>query len=750
MFSFEDAGQMQQEVTWAEQFAKKHHDPLRDMVSRYATAWYRTDINEEPSPENHVFAYIDFMRAQLTYNSPRALVEANWENIHRDLAQFMEECLYRWGATYPLMDNFDLVVRDALFGYGVVKLGMEETGDTQGEVGGRRPQLRPYMAHVPMESWGCDPRCEHVKDARFQYHRYERDLNEIEQMRGIDPASLKKVNQGYDQSGGINNTTGRVGLPDGQTAYRERQVLYDIWIPEAKMIATLLAGSKGQPLATWLRPPRKWWGPSEGPFRVLGFCSVPGDPYPCSPLSPVMQQIEKLNVHLVAEADEVATTKRFLGVDAAASEAGEKFKLARNGEVVPIPNLRSSGAEMFEFGGISKDRIIHTDRLKERVQRMLSMGDAQQGVSNSDTATANSIAQNNADVRVSHMKGILNHFCKSCFVGVGWYMFYDPNYEERITLDQPPTGAMPGIISGMPTMDTGAAQSGGIAGPNQGINAAPVQPGMGQPMGGSPVGPWPFHPQLAENPSQPGAMSFQYAPGGGASGAQAAPPVTPSVGMGQLQMGQGYFPQQPMNRMGMGGEQLGMGQSPIQQRQSTSATIFGGVEGGWYDGVWFPPLTDVSWEDDFTVVIDPESTAYTSNQARQQDALALVSLAQTAYQMLATMQGLDVEYLVNTAGEAMNRRNLFSQLFEPGVVAMLRQRAAMQQMTQPMPLPNGAAPAMAHQVGSFGGGGAMLGGGRFQPGSMGGGQPAGPGVQAAGQASPRSSQVARPTSPVGG
>lgn len=563
------------ELRQAEIAARKHHEPIRRIVEWYGTKWYRNDIETEPSPDNVIFSWVHYMRSQLS-NAPKACVDANWESVHEQIAKFMEAGLLRWGATFPLSANFDLCVRDALFGYGVMSCGIEEFGDVQGQIGGRRQTLRPYLTHIPMDEWGCDPRCEHLKDARFQYRTYEIDLDSLAGMRGADPEAIKSISDSYDPTG--SSEADRTGVNKLATGTRKRIRIYDIWQPEMKTIARMAATVKGEPMSTWLMPPQKWWGPTRGPFMVLGFDTVPGDPYPCSPIQPTIQQIIRYNEHLTAETKEAGTIKRFIAVDAANTEAADAIEKVENGQVAKIPNLANGAAQQMEMGGVSKDRMLHTDRLKDRLDKNLAMGDSQQGVSNNDTATANNIANGNAQTLLTAMRGAINEFSREAFTAVGWYLFYDANVSMRVSIDQQQTDPMTGATT-----------------------------------------------------------------------------MTPVNG-----------------------------------------EFIGGVEGGWYQGEFLPPMTDISWEDDFSIIVDPESTTYATDQQRQQDAMLLFQVGQTAFTMLTQMPGVNVEFIVDTIGESMNRRGLYSKLIDESLIAMNRMQNP--QLTQDA-VPPGASPAVAHAMG---------------------------------------------------
>lgn len=601
------------EIRAADAHAKKHHIPIARMVEQYGTRWFRDDLTTEPTPENHVFAWIAWMLPQLAYSAPSPNVVANWQKSHGPIAEWMQACGRRWGSTSPLAQEFNLFVRDALFAFGVMKRGIERVDG----------KIRPYLQHIPMDAWLCDPRKnDHLDRALFQAHKYAVYLDEIQAMRGVDPAALEKVKSTYEPAG----ETGGIGVKGGQTGERKMAWVYDIWMRRSRRVGTLLATGPNDPAGVWLRPPRDWWGPRRGPFVVLGFKNVPGSPVPCSDLQPVMQQIQAMNAHLRAEAAEASTFKTGVGVDASMPDAAAAIEQGENGGIWMIPGLasRRNAVVPITIGGVHPERLEHTERMLDRIKRQLAMGDAQQGISNSDTATANQIADQASNIRVKGMRTTVNAVAAEAMQGVMWYHFYDSEVEERVTITQPQTD-----------------------------------------------------------------------------------PIT--------------------------GETIGT--------REVEGYIAGGTDGGWYRGEFFPPMADVSWEEDFTVTIDPDSTSPTNDVQQLQNAMLLLDIQARAYTALATMPGADVEAVVNRIGETMNIRNLFDLLFTEQVVAMAQAGNPM----PPLTLPQGASPAMAPGVQAHAGVGRQV--GMARPG-MGGGF-ARPPVQAGG-AAPRRAGRAQASSPYGG
>lgn len=416
-------------------FRKKHTKKISTLIQRYASNWFRDDMAGSPTPENHIFSYIAFMLTELAYASPSARVKAAWKAAHGSIARFMEIGLGRWIERFPLTDQLALIVRDALLAYGVAKIGVEALQDPYLAPEASSGALMPFVAHIPMDQWSCDARCHHWKESRLQFHEYYKDLSDLQTARGADPKVIDRLTSSYEEAPGKSTES---PLKPGATGPRKQVCLIDCWFPESKQIATLV-NYDNEASTEYLRLPTDWWGPEGGPFRVLGFYNVPGDPYPMGPLQPVMEQIEELQAHITAAAQEAGTLRSFIGVDASNIEAQKACKEAKNGEIVAIPGLANKDVESFTLGGVPPQRMEHINTLRERVDRMLAFSDAQRGVAAGKTATESQIVQSNVDVRTEWMRSKCNKFAQGVIEDIGWYFFYDPSVSIRASAIDPLT-----------------------------------------------------------------------------------------------------------------------------------------------------------------------------------------------------------------------------------------------------------------------------------------------------------------------
>lgn len=435
---YQDASWVSDEITSAETFAELRRKPLREIINRYVGNWHDKSDRAVATPENLVFAWVKWMKAQIAFSEPMAVVKAHWQQAYETIARFMEKSLGKWAKVFPLGTEQDLVARDALFGFGVFKIGLEAAGDSTGTPALRSRRglgsLRPFAIHKPLWDFGMDSRCDHWSKCRFLYDGYWRDLDDVQNTRGADPGAVDKIKSTYDPSGG---DSGRA-MPEGKTGERKQVRLIDVFFPEVGMVGTLAsAGSRTRDVTKiWLRPPRAWYGPPTGPYVVIGFATAPDDPYPISPIQAVMEQLESMWRHQAGATVEIDGAKKFIAVDAANDTATEQLEKVPPNGIAKIKGLANHEVQQMEIGGVHVQRYEHIDRMRQAVQNMLSFSEAQQGVANAKTATSNSIAQTNADIGTEDMRQKMLMGMLAVLRSSGWYMFYDPNFSERLVVEK--------------------------------------------------------------------------------------------------------------------------------------------------------------------------------------------------------------------------------------------------------------------------------------------------------------------------
>lgn len=437
-----DASLLCEEVFRAEEFRRKHTARAREIIRRYIGNWYRIDAACDPTPENLVASYIAFMLPELSYAAPSARIEAKRPTKYGDIADAMEQGMHAWLQEFEFTEEHQEVTRDFLINFGVMKVGMERR-DNRPDGPRRTEALLPFACRVPVDQFIMDPRCEAPRYARMLGHKYWKDLDVIqaEEDRWDQEAVARLTSMVEEQTSPAESFGAgqerAVNL--GMSTDRNRVMLADVWIPELNRLVTLAMSGTKEPSDLLLRNV-EYHGPLSGPYEVFGAYTVPGDPYPISPLQMAMEQFEDLQQHLATAAEAASTFKRFVIVDAAANDLQAAALNAMNGSVLPVRGFNAQNMMQIELGGPHSEQSAYTEKSRDRFDRTIGMSDAQRGRVQGKTATETQITQSNVDGRTQFLKSRITNSTRRVLEKVGWYLFYNPNVVMDVTRTDPSSG----------------------------------------------------------------------------------------------------------------------------------------------------------------------------------------------------------------------------------------------------------------------------------------------------------------------
>jgi hypothetical protein len=464
-----DPDKLAEEITRAEEFRRKHTIKTASIAARLMGNWFRVDLASAPTPENTVFAYVAYMLPELWYANPDCRIKAKRPLQHGQIAEAMEMGVRGWLTETDFTDEGQQVIRDALIGYGFMQVGIEPRdfpGDaTQQTFKTAAPQpqdlddsayddgipdppqpsnppaplgqqaLKPFAIRLPTDTLIMDPRCETPLKARYIGHSYWMDIDELRAKPDVyDPKGVDKLAESPRDTADENKMERAAYY--GPSADRHRVNLVDLYVPEHNKLVTLARNY--QAINTILRSV-DYWGPPEGPYEVFGFYTVPGDPYPLSPLQPIMEQLEEMWTHQAQASEEAASYKRFVIVESANVEAQRAIEEVKSGGLAKVKGLTGQFLEV-EMGGSPTGRLEHIAMLRDRADRTIGLSDAQRGRVQGKTATETDIVQGNVDTRTSFLRTRVQRHTTRVLRRVCWYMFYDPAVVMPVSSTDPMTG----------------------------------------------------------------------------------------------------------------------------------------------------------------------------------------------------------------------------------------------------------------------------------------------------------------------
>jgi hypothetical protein len=313
-----------------------------------------------------------------------------------------------------------------------------------------------------------DPVAIHHAECRFQAHRVIRDRE------GLLAEAEDFPNRGWDKDA-INAARGR---PDREkrgerledTYERDEIEFYEVWVPEAMVeSARDEAGRKFVPdpaqgfhgtlfcvskdTQVFLRAPRPFWGPRDGPYTFSGYLYVPDRAVPLSPIAANAAQQEIHNAVWSAAVASIRSYKKGVAVSSTASaDMAEKIAEFEDLGVLELESLEDIDKVVrdIEKGGLTQQHMVMLQLLRTNLEQSSGLTEAAQGqATGASTATEASIAQMSSNKRMGYMaEKFISSVVKPIAQKEAWYLAMHP--KTRIPLGPDAEGVFVDQTTGEP------------------------------------------------------------------------------------------------------------------------------------------------------------------------------------------------------------------------------------------------------------------------------------------------------------
>lgn len=454
----DDIGHWAQEVESATQDVEDHLYSMREMIEATHGDHYVRGVRGQYMPENHYFSYTTLMTPRLIMDNPRFRCTTRRPGSQMDVAEAIRHGLNRWSKDTNLRGEGLKVAVDFQYNWGwmMIRQVPNRTSDKTEDrwiwdkdgtfrVKGRH--LWPSAERLSQDAVFVDPQAFSIDQARYIGHSYGMDAEDLaaeakaHPERGWDKVAIAASTAGGADSDPVTFDPLQIHDKRNEPA-RHRLKIYSIWCPEMQPDpkkgpkqgyhgAILTLGHKDGPGggikgSKWLRPPRAYYGPPEGPYVRFGAYVLPNKLWPLSPLVAIGSQIRELNRHARAWSRAAERHKRVVLYNEKDSRVAAKIRRAQHDLFVGIPGFDKTKFAEVEVGGATEAQYKAYAFLQDRLQRISAMDDAQMGnVTGAGTATENTIV---SEVIATRTEGLKQQYRDSmCEVArrVAWYMYHD-------------------------------------------------------------------------------------------------------------------------------------------------------------------------------------------------------------------------------------------------------------------------------------------------------------------------------------
>lgn len=387
-----------------------------------------------PVPVNMVELLTSVMVQQLAARNPQvdvSTVQREFVPTSVKLALGVNETIKKMN----LANTIRRVVQDAMFSLGIAVTELSETDPKGNMVQGGFPRIRS----ASIEHWIHDTNARELEDMRFAGHRYQMKKKVARQL---------KLN--HEQELALDNSDDRfaeriqrlesMNLPDDVNLddfdiFDEDVDAWDIWIPQESEIRTYLAGdTDDDAFFKGVKPirVRPWYGPSLGPYNLLGFTTVPDN---FMPLAPVMVTFDlalyanKLYRKIQRQAQDQKTV---FGYDGQSVDDASKIYFSPDMEMVNLNH--PDGVKEHKFGGMDPQTFAFTLNTLDEFKARSGNLDLLAGLGpQSDTASQDEQLGQNAGVKTDDMRDKVLEFAKDIVTNIAWFTFDNPFLDIPIT-----------------------------------------------------------------------------------------------------------------------------------------------------------------------------------------------------------------------------------------------------------------------------------------------------------------------------
>ena len=398
-------------------------------VRQYVGSHYADGGTEKHVPVNLLELAVTIYVRHLAARAPRVMVSSSADEL-KPFARNMELALNQIPGEIGLEKTLRRAVIEALFGIGVVKVGISSGGERyEGKELGES-----FVDLVQLDDYFCDMSAKSRETIAFEGNDYWLSLEEARDLAGgaLEGEHFKLFpdehtvtgDQGEDRAEGISGS-------EGADIYGDRVWLRDVWLPREQKIVTYGVKSKKK-----LREVA-WDGPECGPYHVLGVAAVPGNLLPRPGGARGRDLHELANGVFRKLGKQAMGKKRVAAFGGGNDDSANALREASDGDGIKYSGPKP---EMIDVGGIDAESLAFFLQVRDLFSYQAGNLDSLGGLGPvSETASQDRMIGDAAGARMASMKSRTIEFARGIWKALAWFEWTNP--VRKRTIRKPVEGA---------------------------------------------------------------------------------------------------------------------------------------------------------------------------------------------------------------------------------------------------------------------------------------------------------------------
>lgn len=407
-----DVKMLDEKVEYSKRQMETFCNSRKEAIAQYVGVHYSDNGADKTVPTNLIELAVTIYQRLLAARAPRCLVTTDIPEL-KPFAYDMEIVLNQLPKEIDLQNTIQMAVKEAMFGIGVVKIGIAGC-DERKNIGDE-----PFVSLVQLDDYFVDMSARSWNEVQYEGNEYWMDVETIRQFFGEDIAPDNYNGEsvtGNEQANAISSNEVRNPL-------HERVLLRDVYLVKENELVTYAVNSKKE-----LRR-IKWDGPEGTPYVKLWFSGVPGNLLPLPPISVWKDLHDVANFLFRKLSDQARKKKTIAGVVGGSDEEVMRIKDANDGSAV-----RVSGANVqnMNIGGIDNGNLAFFLQTRDLFSMLAGNLDSLGGLSpQAETAMQDKLISEAASARIKDMGDRTIDFARNIFKRLAWYVWTDPVRERK-------------------------------------------------------------------------------------------------------------------------------------------------------------------------------------------------------------------------------------------------------------------------------------------------------------------------------
>lgn len=436
---FLSATHLMDEVKASQRWIKAGTKQVPEMIAGYhGGAWRGQGSGDHP--ENHAFEWLSLMLGRAVYNNPRIKVsDVDGDEDGKVVQDITNEWVLQTNPR-PLVQRMFV---DFSFCYAPILV----TNDVApGWTDNDDPPFLPKLVLLQRDRFGWDSQAQSLDSIRFAYHieiePKDRLLDRARENKdeGWNLAEIEKMPEIKDLD--------EVLRPNKDAPNRGEVAYFQVWTPEIdpdledEIDDPDLYGGTLYTLPYYpntkdgdvqsIRKPRLFFGPASGPYTIIGCYTVPGSSMPLAQLMAVYPQTLEFNAYAKATQESAARQKTITLLDSMNDEEAARIVAAEDGEAVKVAGLDATKIKEISTIGVSEQRILILQMLKDRLERVSGFSEQDQGNVGTGTATAQTIASSAGNTRSGFSIQRFQDGFDDAIRKIAWFLVHEPRTVMRM------------------------------------------------------------------------------------------------------------------------------------------------------------------------------------------------------------------------------------------------------------------------------------------------------------------------------